>query len=57
LWYFLFERKEIESFVALSSVAMLLTTALQSPITLEPMNSAISANVYSFFRDTTQIEC
>jgi hypothetical protein len=44
--YLLFAKKEIDSLVAFSSDAMLLTTASQLPITLEFVYSAISASVY-----------
>jgi len=59
LFYFtwnLFAKNEIDSFVAFSRVAILLTTAVLLPTILEPINSDISANVYSVSRDTTRIE-
>ena len=55
-WYFLFARKDIESLVAFSKVEMLLTIALLLPITLEFINSAISASVYYLVWGTTRIE-
>ena len=55
--YFVLARKAIEFEDAFCRVDKLLTIILLSPTIFESICSAISANVYSFFLDTTQIEC
>lgn len=55
--YFVLARKAIDCEEAFFRVDKLLTIVLLSPTIFESMYSAISANVYSFGSDTTQIEC
>ena len=50
-------KQAIEFEDAFCRVDKLLTIILLSPTIFESICSAISANVYSFFSDTTQIEC